>query len=111
LLTDRTRTLDKMSRPEKIYLNNSNLMYSFASTPNIGMVRETFFLNQLQQGHKVNYPNKGDFLVDDKYLFEVGGKSKSFEQIKDIPDSFLAVDNTEIGHGARIPLWMFGILY
>jgi len=111
LLTDRTKTLDKMSRPEKIFLNNTNLMYSFASRPNIGMVRETFFFNQLQQGHTVNYPGKGDFLVDDRYLFEVGGKSKSFEQIKDMPDSFLAVDNTEIGHGLRIPLWMFGLLY
>jgi len=111
LLSDRTKTLDKMSRPEKIYLNNSNLMYAFSPNPQIGTIREAFFLNQLSNGHKVNYPAKGDFLVDATYLFEVGGRKKSFEQIKDIPNSFLAVDDTEVGHGNRIPLWMFGLLY
>ena len=59
----------------------------------------------------VCYPAKGDFLVDGKYLFEVGGANKTLEQIKDVPDSFLAVDNTEIGYRNRIPLWLFGFLY
>jgi len=111
MLSDRTKTLDKMSRPEKIYLDNSNLMYAFSPNPKIGTIREVFFLNQLKVSHKVNYPHKGDFLIDDKYLFEVGGRKKSFEQIKDIENSFLAVDETEIGHNKRIPLWMFGLLY
>ena len=61
--------------------------------------------------HDVRYPKAGDFLVDRKYLFEVGGKGKNFDQIKDIADSYLAVDNTEVGHRNRIPLWMFGLLY
>ena len=62
-------------------------------------------------GHDVLYPDKGDFIIDGRYLFEVGGKDKSFNQIKDIPDSFLAIDDVEIGRGNRIPLWMFGLLY
>ena len=111
LLSDRPRKLSDLSRPEKIYLNNTNLMNAFTASPNIGMMRETFFLNQLGQGYIVTYPPKGDFLVDGKYLFEVGGHKKSFEQIKDIENSYLAVDDTEIGTRNRIPLWMFGLLY
>ena len=106
LLSDKPKHIDKLSRPE-----NSNLMYAYAMAPNIGTVRETFFLSQLAVDHSVTYPAKGDFLVDGKYLFEVGGRKKSFEQIKDVADSYLAVDDTEIGHHNRIPLWMFGLLY
>ncbi len=85
----------------------------FALTPHadIGNVRETFFMNQLSQSHELCYPKTGDFMVDGKYLFEIGGKGKGFTQIKDIPDSYLSVDDTEIGRGARIPLWLFGMLY
>ena len=111
LLSDKPKHIDKLSRPEKIFMDNSNLMYAYAINPNAGTVRETFFLNQLAVDHVVTYPAKGDFLVDGKYLFEVGGRKKSFEQIKDVADSYLAVDDTEIGHHNRIPLWMFGLLY
>lgn len=111
LLSDKPKHIDKLSRPEKIFMDNSNLMYAYAMAPNIGTVRETFFLSQLAVDHYVTYPAKGDFLVDGKYLFEVGGRKKSFEQIKDVADSYLAVDDTEIGHHNRIPLWMFGLLY
>lgn len=111
LLSDKPKQIDKLSRPEKIFMDNSNLMYAYATNPNIGTVRETFFLSQLAVDHSVIYPAKGDFLVDGKYLFEVGGRKKSFEQIKDVDDSYLAVDDTEIGHHNRIPLWMFGLLY
>lgn len=111
LLSDKPKHIDKLSRPEKIFMDNSNLMYAYAMAPNIGTVRETFFLSQLAVDHSVTYPAKGDFLVDGKYLFEVGGRKKSFEQIKDVTDSYLAVDDTEIGHHNRIPLWMFGLLY
>lgn len=68
-------------------------------------------MNQLQQTHAVTYPAKGDFLIDGKYLFEIGGAGKTFDQIKGVENSFLAVDDTEIGHKNRIPLWMFGLLY
>jgi predicted AAA+ superfamily ATPase len=111
LLTDTPRKLSDLSRPEKIYLNNTNLMNAFTMQPNIGTMRELFFFNQLSQSHQVTYPPKGDFLVDGKYLFEVGGRKKSFDQIKDIPNSYLAIDETEVGFGNKIPLWMFGLLY
>ena len=76
-----------------------------------GNERETFFNSQMSVAHEVKFPQKGDFLVNDRYLFEVGGKNKTFDQIKDIPDSFLAVDETEVGFSNRIPLWMFGMTY
>ena len=87
------------------------MMYALTPKVDIGTLRETFFCNQLSQSHEVRYPKAGDFLVDRKYLFEVGGKGKNFDQIKDIPNSYLAVDNTEVGHRNRIPLWLFGLLY
>ena len=111
LLTDKVKSLKVLSRPEKIFLNNPNLMYALGKKTNIGTIRETFFFNQVSQVYDVHYPAKGDFLVESKYLFEVGGCDKTFDQIKDIENSFLAVDETEIGHGNRIPLWMFGLLY
>ncbi len=111
LLSDDAKRPNQLSRPDKIYINNPTMMYALSPKVDIGTLRETFFMNQLSQGHDVRYPKSGDFLVDRKFLFEVGGKGKSFDQIKDIPDSYLAVDNTEVGHRNRIPLWMFGLLY
>ena len=111
LLGDNTKSPDNLSRPEKIYINNPTMMYALAPHVDTGTLRETFFFNQLSQAHEVRYPKSGDFLVNRKFLFEVGGKGKTFDQIKDVPDSFLALDNTEIGHNNRIPLWMFGLLY
>ena len=86
-------------------------MYALTAQVDTGTLRETFFMNQLSQAHEVLYPAAGDFLVNRKHLFEVGGKGKTFDQIKDIQDSYLAVDNTEIGRKNRIPLWLFGFLY
>lgn len=82
LMKASSKGLAKLKKPEKIYLNNSNLLY--ISIANIGTVRETFFLNTTSIIYDIKYPKKGDFFVDNKYLFEVGGKNKSFEQIKDI---------------------------
>ena len=111
LLGSKAKSINQLSRPDKIYINNPTLMYALSPRADIGSVRETFFMNQLSQSHELSYPKAGDFLVDGRYLFEVGGKGKPFSQIKDIPDSYLAVDDTEIGRGARIPLWLFGMLY
>ena len=111
LLGSKAKSINQLSRPDKIYINNPTLMYALSPRADIGSVRETFFMNQLSQSHELSYPKAGDFLVDGRYLFEVGGKGKTFSQIKDIPDSYLAVDDTEIGRGARIPLWLFGMLY
>lgn len=101
--------LRKLEKPEKIYLSNTNLLS--ITTPEIGTVRETFFLNVLNTLHEVTYPPKGDFLVDNTYLFEIGGKNKGFTQIKDIENSFVASDDIEVGYKNKIPLWMFGFLY
>jgi len=111
LLADRTKNLKNLSRPEKIFLNNPNLMYALGKTTDIGTIRETFFINQVSHCFAIQYPPKGDFLVENQYLFEVGGKGKTFDQIKDIDNSFLAIDDVEIGHKNRIPLWLFGFLY
>ena len=111
LLPSETKSLKNMSRPKKIYLNNTNLMFALVPNPDVGTIRETFFFNQLGQSHALTCPNAGDFMVDGRYLFEVGGKGKTFPQIKDLPDSYLAVDNMEVGHHNRIPLWLFGFTY
>lgn len=111
LLSNDAKSIDNLSRPDKIYINNPTMMFALTPKVDTGILRETFFCNQLSQKHEVRYPKAGDFLVDRKYLFEVGGKGKTFNQIKDIPDSYLAVDNTEVGYRNRIPLWMFGLSY
>ncbi len=101
-----------LQKPEKIFLDNTNYMFAImAEYPNKGNLRETFFLNQLSENHSITYPDKGDFLINDKYLFEVGGKSKGFKQIADIKNSFIAADDIEFGVGNKIPLWIFGMMY
>lgn len=103
--------MKKIQKPSKIYLNNTNLSYClYQDKPNKGTLRETFFLNQLKINHNVNYPGSGDFLVDSKFTFEVGGKTKNNKQIVHKNNSFLAIDNIEQGFGNKIPLWLFGFL-
>jgi len=111
LLTAKAKNYKQLIKPDKIFLGNTNLMNVLCSRVDKGNERETFFYSQLIVKNQASYPKQGDFLIDDKYLFEVGGKGKTFEQIADVPSSFLAVDDIEIGHGSRIPLWMFGMLY
>jgi len=112
-LTKKGGGLGALEKPEKIYLNNPNQIYAISSKgkENTGTIRETFFINMLSILHKVSMPQKGDFCVDNKYIFEIGGKNKSFKQIKDINNSFLAIDDVEAGIGNKIPLWLFGFLY
>lgn len=111
LLTAKTRNYKSLTKPDKVFLGNPNLMHVLCPKVDKGNERETFFISQLRVLHDVRYPKQGDFLIDNKFLFEVGGKKKSFEQIADITDSYLAVDDTEVGSGNRIPLWLFGFLY
>jgi len=119
LLMSSSLSMKALDKPQKIYLANTNLMYT--GEPDIGNVRETFFVNQLD-----NYYSKknhflgdegiyasliGDFVAEDKYIFEVGGKNKSFQQIKDVENSFVVADDLEVGFKAKIPLYLFGFLY
>jgi len=104
--------LKHLSRPEKIYLGDTNLMNALVARPDVGAVRETFFANQLRAaGHGLLAPAKGDFVVDGGHTFEVGGEGKGFGQIADVPNSYVAGDGVEVGLGNKIPLWLFGFLY
>ena len=98
-------------KPDKIYLNNTNLHYAYCSNSNIGTLREVFITSMFRDNHKLSIPKKGDFLVDEKYTLEVGGKNKKYKQIKDLKESFIISDDIEIGSGNRVPLWLFGFLY
>ena len=78
---------------------------------NLGTIRETFFLNQLSAAGKVNYSDHGDFVFQDKYIFEVGGKNKTPKQIKGLTDAYIVADDIESGYKNKIPIWLFGFLY
>ena len=104
--------IGSLQKPQKIYFENPNLIYSLSTlSSQIGTVRETFVLNQLANSNVVTYPKAGDFIVNEKYTFEVGGQNKSKKQISGIKDSFIIADNLEIGFGEKIPMWLIGFLY
>ena len=101
-----------LQKPDKVYLENPNLMYALADKQtDIGNVRETFFANQLRKSHQVNLSEVSDFLIDGKYTFEVGGKDKGKKQIATLEDAYVVADDIEYGMGNKIPLWLFGFLY
>ncbi|MBO4536194.1 MAG: AAA family ATPase [Bacteroidales bacterium] len=110
-LTVELKSYKKLVNPAKIYLGNTNLMYAFTPRIEVGTLRETFFINQINSVSFVQMPGKGDFLVGGEYLFEIGGPDKTFAQIADIPNSFVGADGIDTGYGSKIPLWMFGLLY
>lgn len=97
-------------KPQKILLNNTSIIYALTEE-NLGKIRETYVASMLSPRYEIGYPLKGDLIIGNRYLLEIGGKSKDFRQIAGIPDSFLAVDNISIGFGNKIPLWLFGFLY
>ena len=102
--------LSYLQKPEKIYFENTNFVHLFADgKANIGSIRETFFFNQVSQIHRVSASKFGDFMVDEKYTFEIGGPNKNFQQIKGIPNSYLAID-VKNSVGNKVPLWLFGML-
>jgi len=100
-----------IKKQDKLYINNTNLFQALCLNSNIGNIRETFFVSMVYRKHRINYVERGDFLLDEKYTFEIGGKNKGFEQIKDIPDSYVVADELEIGFNHKIPLYLFGFLY
>jgi len=112
LLSRSTKGVAALQKPDKIYLENTNLSYALKANPEPGTLRETFFVNQLRNaGHTVELAKAGDFLVDNKWTFEVGGPSKDNKQISNTSNAYLALDELEHPYLNRIPLWLFGFLY
>lgn len=116
LLMANNLSYKNLDKPEKIYIANTNIMNIVNA--DIGNIRETFFFNQLSNYYNIFHKNygiystkKGDFICEEKYVFEIGGKNKDFNQIKNIENSFLALDDIEYGYNKKIPLWIFGFLY
>ena len=103
--------ISKLSKPEKLYLNNTNIFYIFMGESKVGTIRETFFVSQVKYLHQLEVPAKSDFLVDGKYTFEVGGEGKGFKQIKDVENGYLVIDTDSTENPNKIPLWLFGFLY
>lgn len=110
LLRAKTKGDNIFLKPDKIYLGNTNLHYAYCNEVEIGTIREVFFMSMIDED-RLSMHNKADFIIDDKYIIEVGGKDKSFKQIKDIKNSFVVADDIEVGSSNKIPLWLFGLLY
>lgn len=111
LRSDR-KGITTLQKPEKIYLENTNLLYNIAPTAfDRGAARETFVLNQLKNQHQVHYPEKGDLLVDRTYTLEIGGRKKTGQQIAGIKNAFILADDLDFAVGNKIPIWLVGLLY
>ena len=107
-----TKGIGALTKPQKLYLNNTNLVIALGKqNANDGTLRETFFANQMKYLHEIHLADKGDFIIDRKYIFEIGGKGKSSKQIKGIKNSFVVRDDMEVGSLNIIPLYLFGLLY
>ena len=112
LLYADNKSVTKMQKPDKIYVHNPNMLCALTSNLNVGTQRECFVVNQLAVGHTVEYGKaQGDFLIDGKITVEVGGQDKSFDQIADIPNSYILADSMEFPVGKKLPIWVVGLLY
>lgn len=112
LLYADNKSVTKMQKPDKIYVHNPNMLCALSSNLNVGTLRECFVVNQLSVDHTVEYgKTQGDFLIDGKITVEVGGQDKSFDQIADIPNSYILADSMEFPIGKKLPLWVVGLLY
>jgi len=119
-VNQKARGYGVVSRPDKLFMYNTNLMRAISKQADIGTQRETFFVNQIKSS-LYNVPSLldedilldkyGDFRVLNRYTVEIGGKNKSFKQIENIANSFVIADGIESGFGNKIPLWLFGFLY
>ena len=111
-LASASKGMGPLTKPDKVFLNNTNLCYALGQfEPDIGNLRETFFINQLSVKHQVNTPKYGDFIVNDSWVFEVGGPSKTRTQLRGVPESFVATDGILYKKANKIPLWYFGLTY
>lgn len=105
-------SVKKLQKPDKILLENSNLLPVLSlEKPNLGTMRETFFCNQLGYKHQIEYTRQGDFLIDHKLTLEIGGKSKDGKQVAQTENSYIAADDMEFPVGNKLPLWLFGLMY
>ena len=113
LLYSEKKKIGKLSKPDKVYLENPNILYALTPTKaEIGTIRETFAICSLSESHSVEYGKaQGDFKVDGKYTFEIGGRSKGFSQIAGVENSYIFADDWDMPDGAKLPLWMLGFLY
>ena len=113
LLYSDKKKIGKLSKPDKVYLENPNILYALTPTKaEIGTLRETFAISSLSESHTVEYGKaQGDFTVDGKYTFEIGGRSKGFSQIAGVENSYIFADDWDMPDGAKLPLWMLGFLY
>ena len=101
-----------LQKPDKLYLGNPNYFYSLnLNKEEIGSIRESFFSSQLSVNHELRFPEKGDFLIDNKFIFEIGGKNKNFNQLTEESNAYFALDDLENGFKHIMPLWLFGFLY
>ncbi len=100
-----------MNKPDKLLLNNPNLFHALCANPNIGAIRKTFFVSQLSHGHQIHYHDQGDFIVDDRFIFEIGGSSKTARQLGQQSNAYIVADDIETGTTRQIPLWAFGMGY
>ncbi|MCD6429837.1 MAG: ATP-binding protein, partial [Deltaproteobacteria bacterium] len=110
-ISHEAKRFHSVRKPDKLYLANTNLFNALCIKNEKGTLREAFFASMVCPDHSLYYLNKGDFLVDEKYVVEIGGRNKGFSQIKDVPESFVVADGIEVGSGNKIPLWLFGFLY
>lgn len=111
ILSIEGKGVSRLQKPDKIFLENTNLSYALRPSPNRGNLRETFLLNQLlNAGHDVSEPTSGDFLVNGTTI-EVGGKNKSIKQVQHAESYIIAADDIESGFGTKVPLWVFGFMY
>jgi predicted AAA+ superfamily ATPase len=107
-----TKGVGALTKPEKLYLNNPNLVNVLGmQNAEIGTIRETFFANQMKHLYAIHLAEKGDFIVDRTYTFEIGGKGKTSKQIQGVDNSFVVRDDMEVGSLNIIPLYLFGFLY
>ncbi len=111
IVRNEAKRFANVRKSDKLYLANTNLLEAICLNQDRGTLRETFFVSMVGVEHAMHYANRGDFLVDEVYTFEVGGRNKGFEQIRAIPKSYIAADDIETGSGNKIPLWLFGFLY
>jgi predicted AAA+ superfamily ATPase len=112
LVRNQAKGNKQLQKVDKILINNPNLVFALGmNSEQTGTLRETFFYNQVVASAKITFSAKGDFLVNDRFVFEVGGKGKGYRQVLGEKHSFIVSDDIEVGFGNKIPLWLFGFLY